>query len=84
LEQQSLAQDEYQQTLINDSGFTETPHKKILCAREEKYRAIKTKRMLNGFEAAAADANADEVRKLVREYANGYHTSQHRELAIVK
>jgi FlaA1/EpsC-like NDP-sugar epimerase len=74
----------YEELLINDSSLMETPHKKILRAQEEKYSEIKTKQMLKRFEAAIAGVNADEVRKLVREYANGYHTPQHGALAIVR
>jgi FlaA1/EpsC-like NDP-sugar epimerase len=74
----------YEELLIDGSALIETPHKKIFRAREEKYSEIITKQMLKRFEAAVVDVNADEVRKLVREYANGYHIPQHEKLAIVK
>ena len=67
----------YEELLIDNASLTETPHEKILRAEEEKHSEIMTARMLKGFEAAVADANADEVRALVVEYASGYHIAEH-------
>lgn len=73
----------YEELLIDDSSLTETPHEKILRAEEEKHDEIMTKRMLNGFEAAVAAADAEEIRKLVMEYASGYHIPEHEAPASV-
>ena len=67
----------YEELLIDDASLTETPHEKILRAQEDKHSEIMTARMLKGFETAVADANADEVRALVAEYASGYHIPEH-------
>ena len=71
----------YEELLINDASLTETPHEKILRAQEEKHSEIMTARMLKGCEAAVAEANADEVRALVVEYASGYHVAEHEQPA---
>ncbi|MEN8982723.1 MAG: nucleoside-diphosphate sugar epimerase/dehydratase [Planktotalea arctica] len=71
----------YEELLIDNASLTETPHEKILRAQEEKHSEIMTARMLKGFEAAVADANADEVRALVVEYASGYHVAAHEQPA---
>lgn len=67
----------YEELLIDDASLTETPHEKILRAQEEKHSEIMTARMLKGFEAAVANANAEEIRALVVEYASGYHIPEH-------
>jgi FlaA1/EpsC-like NDP-sugar epimerase len=74
----------YEELLIDNASLTETPHEKILRAQEEKHSEIMTKRMLKDFEAAVADADRDEIRRLVREYASGYHVPEHEMPADVK
>ena len=71
----------YEELLIDDASLTETPHEKILRAQEEKHSEIMTARMLKGFEAAVAEANTEEIRKLVMEYASGYHVAEHEQPA---
>lgn len=73
----------YEELLIDDSLLTETPHEMILRAEQEKLSEIMTKRMLKGFEAAVAAADAEEIRKLVMEYASGYHIPDHEAPASV-
>lgn len=67
----------YEELLIDDASLTETPHEKILRAQEEKHSEIITKKMLKGFEAAVANADPEEIRKLVAEYASGYHIAEY-------